>query len=411
MTTIIVGGGPAGYFAAIACASATPGNEVVILERSRETLAKLALSGGGRCNLTNTATEPQGLTRCYPRGGRELAGALARFGVADTMAWFEAHGVPLKVEADGRVFPASDKAGDVVGCLRREAKALRVPVRLETEVTGAQWDRERQRFVVQAAGGLELECDRLVIATGGGAGEVALRFGHQVTEPVPALFGLRCADPRVEGLAGTAVEEAEVRIEGERACQRGAVLITHEGLSGPAVLQLSSRAARALHAAGYRVGLLVNWAPAAAEAIMRRELAAMREKAPRTLVSGHGCFGIPQRLWRSLALAAGCRDGQTWAHLSSSQIHALVEQVHRTRLAITGRSLNKEEFVTCGGVALTEVDMRTMQSRLCPGLYFAGEVLDIDGLTGGFNLQAAWTTGWLAGRSATGADRTARNAE
>jgi len=383
---VVIGGGPAGFFAAITAAEA--GANVTLLEKNREVLGKVRVSGGGRCNVTHACFDVRDFVTRYPRGGRELIGPLQRFGPRDTIAWFEAHGVKLKTESDGRIFPITDSSQTIVDCLIRAAR--RVGVKLVTECGVEAVSRS---FHVTLSTGKTLRCDRLLLATGGcrtaAAGQLAESLGHTLEPPVPSLFSF---DLKIGGgLAGISVESVEVSASGLR--ERGALLMTHTGLSGPAILRLSAWAARELHQLDYRFPLRVNWLPG-------RDVAAELEQQRRAhgarLVANTPLFPLPARLWEWLA---GEVAAVRWSKVSRADQRRLLQQLTGMELTVTGQSLNKEEFVTCGGVRVREVDFRTMESRICPGLYFAGELLDIDGLTGGFNFQAAWTTGWQAGRA------------
>ena len=395
---MIAGGGAAGFFAAIACAEHNPAARVTICEATAHPLAKVRVSGGGRCNVTHACFEPGELVRHYPRGGRELLGPLHRWGPRETVAWFAARGVALKTEADGRMFPVTDDSGTIVDCLRRAAEAAGVTVRTRCGVQAAN-----RGFKVALTTGETAACDRLLLATGGGkdgAGfKIAGGFGHAIEPPVPSLFTFHVDDPRLAGLPGVAVENVEVAVPGVKLQESGPLLITHEGLSGPAILKLSAWGARVLHDRGYRFTLAVDWTaprpPAEVLAVLRQ----VRAEHPRQQVATGNPFGLPQRLWSRLTAVAGVDPARPWTSVSNEALTVLAAQLTRGEFAVTGRSLFKEEFVTCGGVRLAEVDFKTMASRRCPGLYFAGEVLDIDGLTGGFNFQSAWTTGWLAGRA------------
>jgi hypothetical protein len=395
---MIIGGGAAGFFAAIACAERNPDARVTICELTGNLLAKVRISGGGRCNVTTATTDPAELVRNYPRGGRELLGPFHRWGPTETAAWFAAHGVELKAETDGRMFPVTDDAGTVVACLQRAAVAARVVVRTRCGVQAV-----RPGFAVELTTEETVACDRLLIATGGGkAGsglELARQLGHTIVTPVPSLFTFQLADPRLAGLAGVAAEHVEVRVPGTELRERGPLLVTHWGMSGPAILKLSAWGARLLHDRDYRFDLTVNWvAPRGIDQTLA-ELVRVRMDHPRRQVTGGNPFGLPQRLWERLALAAGVAAARPWTSVSNEVLQALARELGAGRFSVTGKSLFKEEFVTCGGVRLDEVDFKTMESRRRSGLYFAGEVLDIDGLTGGFNFQSAWTTGWLAGRA------------
>lgn len=395
---MIAGGGAAGFFAAIACAGRNPGAQVTLCEITAQPLAKVRISGGGRCNVTTALTEPRDLVRHYPRGDRELLGPFHRWGPAETVAWFAARGVELKAEADGRMFPVTDDSGTIVDCLQGAAAEAGVIVRTRCGVRAV-----RPGFEMELTTGETVSCDRLLIATGGGkAGgglNLAQQLGHTIAEPVPSLFTFQLADARLAGLEGVAAEGAEVRVPGTRLQERGPLLITHWGLSGPAILKLSAWGARVLHERDYRFEMTVNWVyPRGADEILA-ELVRLRTEHPRRQMGGGNSFGLPQRLWERLALAAGADPAQPWTSVSNEVLRAFARELGGGRFSVTGKSLFKDEFVTCGGVRLGELDFRTMESRRCPGLYFAGEVLDIDGLTGGFNFQSAWTTGWLAGNA------------
>jgi predicted Rossmann fold flavoprotein len=399
---IVIGGGPAGVFAAIACAEAMPGAGVMVLEKGPEFLAKVRVSGGGRCNVTHACFEPGELAERYPRGGRALIGPFKRFQPRDTVAWFESRGVELKTESDGRVFPVSDDSRTIVDCLLRAAKAAGVRLLARQGVERVAL-RTGGGFELVPAGGDVLSCNRLLLATGGcraaEAGELAVSLGHTLEPPVPSLFTFHVETPWLRELAGVAVELVEVSVPGTKLRERGALLATHWGLSGPAILRLSAWGARELHARDCHFPLLVDWLPQLGAESVAAALQTRRNEQPARLVVNTPVPPLPARLWEALALAAGVGRDTRWAALTRAAQHRLVQQLIRTELPVTGKSMNKEEFVTCGGVRLGEVDLKTMESRVCPGLHLAGELLDVDGLTGGFNFQAAWTTGWIAGRA------------
>jgi predicted Rossmann fold flavoprotein len=397
---IILGGGAAGFFAAITCAESHPRTRVTLLEKGRALLGKVRISGGGRCNVTHACFDPEQLIQHYPRGGAALHGPFTRFQPRDTMAWFEQRGVSLKTEADGRVFPVTDQSETIVDCLLHAAQRAGVTICTQANITSIE-SAERSGFVVRSRAAGPLTADRILLATGssrqGHAWAAAL--GHSIEPPVPSLFTFTVDDPRLQGLAGISVQNAHVEIAGASLAQSGPLLITHWGLSGPAILKLSAWGARVLHDRHYRAQLLVDWLPEQREDDVHQELSAIKSHHARRLIAATSAFGLPLRLWQRLSEAAGINRAQRWAEISRRQISALVDQLKRGSYAVRGKGEFKEEFVTCGGVRLNEVNFRTMESRLCPGLYFAGEILDIDGLTGGFNFQAAWTTGWLAGRA------------
>jgi hypothetical protein len=322
------------------------------------------------------------------------------------MAWFEDRGIRLKVEADGRVFPDTDDAGTIVDCLEEAAARAGVKVLTRTPVKSAAVAGAGDgppAFSIALGDATVLAADRFLLATGGGRGsgglEMAAALGHSIEPPVPSLFSFHTADPRLAGLAGLSVPDATVALAGSRLKARGPLLVTHEGMSGPAVLRLSAWAARELAGMDYAFTLEVNWIAGNSAGEAADVLGRVRADNPRKHVRSWNPFGVPARLWERLAGAAGIGADTPWTSVSNAALAALAGGLARSSFAVRGKSMNKEEFVTCGGVRLAEVDFRTMRSRVRPGLYLAGEVLDMDGLTGGFNLQAAWTTGWLAGRA------------
>lgn len=400
---VVVGGGAAGFFAAIECASSAPGTEVTIHEATSQLLAKVRISGGGRCNVTHACFEPRQMARGYPRGSKELIGPLSRFGPQQTLEWFAARGVELKTESDGRMFPVTNDSATVVGCLLGAARRAGVRVETGSAVRTVSPAADGSGFLVALAGGTLVPAERVLVATGGskasGGMDIAASLGHSIAPPVPSLFTFKVDDPRIEGLEGVAAPSATAAVLGTRLRESGPVLVTHWGLSGPAILRLSAWGARELHAAGYAFTVCVNWAGARSAEQARWCLEAERTEHPRRLVSSANPFALPARLWERLVRAAGIRSDAVWAGLSNELLRSLCAQTTDCQLAVSGKSMNKEEFVTCGGVRLDEVDMATMESRVRPGLHFAGEVLDIDGITGGFNFQSAWTTGWQAGRA------------
>ena len=402
---VIVGGGAAGFFAAITCAQTRPGTEIILLEKGPQFLAKVRISGGGRCNVTHACFEPRELTRRYPRGERALISPFHQFQARDTVAWFEARGVALKTEADGRMFPTTDSSQTIIDCLVREAKAGGVTLIANRGVERAT-RRTGGGFDLTLSNGEPLTCEVLMLATGGcrsaAGGQLAVALGHTLEEPVPSLFTFQITTPWVRELAGLSMEAVEATVPGTGLRETGPVLLTHWGVSGPAILRLSAWGARALHKLDYTFPLLLNWLPKLNAEKVTAELQSRRQSQPARFVVNWPLAPLPARLWEQLVLAAGLARETRWSALSAAQAHQLTQQLIRTELPVTGKSLNKEEFVTCGGVPLREVNFKTMESRVCPGLYFAGEVLDIDGITGGFNFQSAWTTGWLAGRALAG---------
>lgn len=398
----IIGGGAAGFFAAIACARANPANEVAIYERGADFLTKVRISGGGRCNVTHACFDPRAMSERYPRGKRALISPLHRFSPGDTVAWFEERGVKLKTEEDGRMFPVTDSSQTIIDCLVNEAKMAGVRLFPRNAVEGARQSSPRG-FELTFAGGEIVGCDRLLLATGGtrslSGAKIATSLGHTISSPVPSLFSFHVGAAWLRLLPGISVQDIEASISGRPLRERGALLITHNGVSGPAILRLSAWGARVLHGFDYEFTLRVNWLPDLSEEQIRAQLQSLRQANPNRRVTNSPIAPLPVRLWEQLALAAGVGHETRWTTLSRANANALARLLTRTELEVNGKSLNKEEFVTCGGVNLREIDFKTMESRLTPGLYFAGELLDIDGITGGFNFQAAWTTGWIAGQA------------
>lgn len=397
----IVGGGAAGFFAAITCAEADRANEVSIYERGPEFLTKVRISGGGRCNVTHACFDARAMTERYPRGERALISPLHRFSTTDTIAWFEARGVNLKTEADGRMFPVTDSSQTIIDCLVNAA--TRAGVRLFTRKAVHAVKRRARGFELQFDKGATAECDRVLLATGGtrstSGAQIAAALGHTLIPAVLSLFSFHVADAWLRALPGISVAVVEASVPGTPLRERGALLITHQGVSGPAILRLSAWGARVLHESDYEFTLRLNWAPSLNEEEIQRQVRALRETHPNRLVMNSPIGELPARLWEKIALGAGIDRETRWTTLSRANANRLTAQLLRTEVAVNGKSLNKDEFVTCGGVKLGEVDFKTMQSRIVPGLYFAGELLDIDGITGGFNFQAAWTTGWIAGNA------------
>jgi predicted Rossmann fold flavoprotein len=411
----IIGGGAAGFFAAIACARANPANEVSIYERGSDFLTKVRISGGGRCNVTHACFEPRMMSTRYPRGERALISPLHRFSPGDTVEWFAARGVKLKTEPDGRMFPVTDSSQTIIDCLVHEAEAagVRLFARKEIEAVrqnaGDGFELVVGRDGARPSMGLESEtiaCDRLLLATGGSrspsGAQIAVSLGHSITAPVPSLFSFHVAAAWLRLLPGVSVQEVEASVPKTGLRERGALLITHHGVSGPAILRLSAWGARILHGLNYEFPLRVNWLPALTEEEIRGQLQSFRQSNPNRLVMNSPLAPLPTRLWEQLVIAAGIDQETRGTTLSRSNATTLAHLLARTELQVNGKSLNKEEFVTCGGIDLRQVDFKTMESRITPDLYFAGELLDIDGITGGFNFQAAWTTGWIAGHAMAG---------
>lgn len=407
---VIVGGGAAGIFAAVACADAcaeaNQRAEIVVCERGPDFLTKVRVSGGGRCNVTHACFDARQLAERYPRGGRTLIGPFQRFGPAETLEWFKARGVSLHTESDGRMFPVTDSSQTIIDCLLRSARAAGVVLQTHCGVNAVA-QRPGGGFLLTLSDGHSLDCEQLLLAGGGcrsgGALETSLEaLGHKLEMPVPSLFTFRVETAWLRELSGLSVDEAELCVPGTKLRECGPVLATHWGLSGPAILRLSAWGARTLQAADYRFPLQVNWLPQFSQEALTAQFQARAESQPAGLVLKNPVRPLPNRLWERLILAAGVAPETRWGAFPRAAVQRLLAQLTRTEFQVTGKSTNKAEFVTCGGVRLGEVDFKTMESRLMPGLHFAGEFLDIDGITGGFNFQAAWTTGWIAGRHMAG---------
>ncbi len=399
---MIVGGGASGVFAAITCAESSPSTRVTVIEKGPQFLSKVLISGGGRCNVTNACFDPKRLVEFYPRGARELIGPFHTFQPRDTQAWFESRGVKLKTEPDGRMFPATDSSRTIVNSLLDAARNARVELICGKGAEQAERD-PGGGFRLTLSGGEAVRCDRVMLATGGcrtpAAGKLAVALGHTLAQPVPSLFALKLEEPWLRSLAGVSVQDAEIAVPEHKLRQRGALLITHEGISGPAVLRASAWGAREMHELNYRFVARVNWGASMTRERVASALQGLKESNPARSLLKSPLPGFPSRLWEALAIRAGIPSDMRWADLSRGGLHALVQQLTACDLEVVGKSLNKDEFVTCGGVLLREVNFKTMESRICPGLFFGGELLDIDGVTGGFNFQAAWTTGWIAGKA------------
>lgn len=396
----VAGGGAAGFFAAIHAKQENPDASVVIFEKSRELLAKVAISGGGRCNVTHSCFDPKELITRYPRGGRELLGSFHRFQPSDTIEWFESRGVKVKTEADGRMFPVSDDSSDIIRALKTEVDALDIEIRLQQGLMSAE--ATESGFALTLTDETSLSCKVLILATGGnrasGGWAVAEQLGHSIVQPVPSLFSFHVKDPVFDDLAGVSVDPVAVSIPEMNAEQLGAMLVTHKGLSGPAILKLSAWQARELAERKDQVAIQINWVPNFPNPL--EELHRMRKQHGARPILKSRLFDLPRRLWERLCIRSGIENDVQWARMTVTQEEALLMSITAMDCHMRGKTLNKEEFVTCGGVNLKEVNMKHFQSRLHPKLFFAGEVLNIDGVTGGFNFQAAWTGGYLAGIAA-----------
>ena len=443
LRVVVIGGGAAGFFGAIAGAKSHPHTQVTLLEATREPLTKVRISGGGRCNVTHACFDPARLVQNYPRGGKALLSAFSRFQSKDTIAWFSHQGVKLKTEPDGRMFPNTNTSETIVDCLSQAADEAGVEIRTNAAVVSVSTvkratpgvietvselsvgttsgvvemglsqsvgtklllppaQEKEDTFEVVLKSGEVLQCDRLLLATGSSpmGYQIAKSLGHQIEPPVPSLFTFNILDQQLRDLAGVSANSVQLRLSVDNKTkleQTGPLLITHWGLSGPAVLKLSAWGARVLHDSRYQATLTINWLPEFNQDIIRQKLLAVKTEHAKKAIALHRGVDLPHRLWQYLVARAGINQADRWAVISNKTLNQLIQEISQGQYQIQGKGTFKEEFVTCGGVKLQQVNFKTMESRLVPGLYFAGEILDIDGITGGFNFQSAWTTAYLAG--------------
>ncbi|MGM0932114.1 MAG: NAD(P)/FAD-dependent oxidoreductase [Bacteroidota bacterium] len=398
---IIIGGGAAGFFTAINAAEMNRGLKIAILERGKEVLSKVKISGGGRCNVTHAEFVPKELSANYPRGEKELLGPFHSFMTGDTMEWFEKRGIKLKIEEDGRIFPVSDSSESIINCFLSEIQRLKIDVLKnhsvqEIQKAGETWDIKTNKG--------DFSAEKIMLATGSNPKmwKLLAKLGHSIVPAVPSLFTFNIKDERIKGLAGIATE-ASVRVKltsnEDKLESKGPLLITHWGMSGPAILKLSAWGARELYTENYKFQIKVNWLPEMSSEEIKEELKKLKLKEAKKQVAKYSRFGLPKRLWQSLVEASGISSETTWAEVNKSQLEALINQLCDAEFEVNGKSTFKEEFVTAGGVDLKEVNFKTFESKLHKNLYLAGEVLNIDAITGGFNFQNAWTGGFLAAKA------------
>jgi len=409
MEVAIIGGGAAGFFMAIAVKEKMPEASVTIFEKSRRVLAKVGISGGGRCNLTNSFEGVDDLKSVYPRGNILMKRLMKSFDQKDAYEWFERNGVPLVTQDDNCVFPESQDSRSVTDCFLRLGRKLGIEVLTShelkdiEEVAGRSPGSAIYRLVFQEGCREDRLFDKVGITAGGqpriGTLEYLRRLGHEIEVPVPSLFSFNVDDPALRSLMGAVVENAAVAIAGTNFRASGPLLITHWGFSGPAILKLSSYAARYLKGSGYECTLVVDWTGARDNPAVAEALHSAASRQPQKRLGGVSPFGLTSRLWEHLVSRAGLSVEKKWAELGKKGLNRLANVLTDDEYAVQGRGHNRDEFVTCGGVSLESVNYNTMESKVCPGIYFAGEILDIDGVTGGFNFQAAWTTAWVAAQS------------
>ena len=401
-TLVVAGGGAAGFFCAVTAARLNPGLKVILVEKSGKLLSKVKVSGGGRCNVTHACYSIPDMVRKYPRGPNFVKKTFHQFFTTDTIQWFEERGIPLKTEADGRMFPVSNSSQSVIDCLLAEAKKYAVEIRLHHEIKSIEFGKDPVSFSIHFNNDLHLHADFICLASGGypksSMFDWIRQSGHSIEEPVPSLFTFNMPGNTVISLMGISVSDTQIKISGEALRERGPLLITHWGMSGPAILKLSAWGARILKEKDYWFEIRVNWLGDRTELSLRDEIQMIRESSGGRKIRQKNPWDLPQRLWEWLLEQSGIKDIH-WADLSSALQNKLIQLLTNHSFQVEGKTTFKEEFVTAGGVRLGEINHHTMESRIRPGLYFAGEVMDVDGITGGFNFQHAWTSGFIAGKS------------
>ncbi len=405
---IVIGGGAAGFFCAVNAARMNPDLQVVILEKTNKLLSKVRISGGGRCNVTHGCFDIGEMSRKYPRGGNYVKRTFHQFFTTDTIKWFEERGVNLKTEQDGRMFPVTDSSRTVIDCLLREADRYGVAIRVGVEVKKIEVQSPNdpegtQLLHVHCSNGEHIHADFVCIASGGYPKSAMFEWinelSHSIEEPVPSLFTFNLIGHPITKLMGVSVEKVRVRIAGIKLEQEGPLLITHWGLSGPAVLRLSAWAARQLAKSKWQFSILVDWLPENNEQSLQSLFQTLRFDNAAQKIFGKNPFGLPQRLWEFLLEYSEVNKERRWADLPVKEQNRLIKNLCNSEFHVQGKTTYKEEFVTAGGIRLNEVDMNTMMSRKIPNLFFAGEVLDVDGITGGFNFQHAWTSAYIAAKN------------
>ncbi|NKQ39604.1 MAG: NAD(P)/FAD-dependent oxidoreductase [Methanosarcinales archaeon] len=395
---IIIGGGAAGFFAAITIAETNPNLEVIILEKGNKILQKVKISGGGRCNVTHACFTPKELVEFYPRGKKELLGPFHQFMTDDTMEWFENRGVPLKIEEDNRVFPESNASQSIIDCLTESAKKTGVILELNQNVESIE--NKDTQFIIKTST-QEFIADKLLIASGSNPKiwDLISKLGHKIVSPVPSLFTFNISDNRIKEIPGVVALKATVSLIDSKLETSGPLLITHWGLSGPAVLKLSAFGALFLADKNYQYDVKVNWLSKSFDTVLHKLKILKRENPKKQIIVKTVFKDIPKRLWENLVLAAKIKQDQRWADVSNKQLDSLANQLTNSTFNAYGKTTFKEEFVTAGGVDLKEINFKRFESKIHKNLFFAGEVLNIDAVTGGFNFQNAWTGGYIVGKA------------
>lgn len=398
---VVIGGGAAGFFCAVNAARMNSSLEVILLEKTNKILSKVKVSGGGRCNVTHACFEIGDMTRNYPRGANFLKKAFHQFFTTDTIKWFAERGVELKTEDDGRMFPVTDSSQTIIDCLLREADKYGVMVKMKSDVKSVSV--VGNRFELGFEGGHSIPADFVCIASGGYAKSEMFSWlqqtGHSFEDPVPSLFTFNMPGNRVRELPGISVPDAQVKVTGSKLSSRGPLLITHWGMSGPAVLRLSAWGAREFAARNYQFTIMVNWLGETKEQELLDRFRSLRFELATQKINNRNPLGLPQRLWQYLLEESGITGELRWADVPAKDQNRLAKNCCAQEFIVSGKTTFKEEFVTAGGIRLSEIDAHTMQSRVLPGLFFAGEILDVDGITGGFNFQHAWTSGYIAAKA------------
>jgi predicted Rossmann fold flavoprotein len=415
---IVIGGGAAGFFCAVNAARLNPALQVILLEKSSKLLSKVKVSGGGRCNVTHACYSIADILKKYPRGSAFLKKAFHHFFTTDTIEWFKERGVALKTEADGRMFPQSNTSQTIIDCLLAEADKYKVEIRMNAEVkeiksmVNGQWSNgeacptEGNAFQLQLINNKTVDADYICIASGGypksSQFEWLTKTGHTIQAPVPSLFTLNMPGNPITSLMGITVENASIKITGTKIQQEGPLLITHWGLSGPAALKLSAWGAREMAGKNYHCTIHVNWLPAYNENSLAEKVKLVRFTIASQKIINRNPFGLPARLWEYFLQQCGIHPDLRWADLPAKEQNKLVKILCAQEMEVKGKTTFKEEFVTAGGIVLNEIDVNTMESKILPNLFFAGEIIDVDAVTGGFNFQNAWTTGWIAAKGIVG---------
>lgn len=401
---VVVGGGAAGFFCAVNAARLYPSLEVMIVEKSSHLLSKVRISGGGRCNVTHACFSIAEMIKKYPRGAGFLKKAFHHFFTTDTIAWFKERGVEIKTESDGRMFPMSNSSQTIIDCLMQEANRYGVTILMNREVK--EITIKDSGFQLLFSNSTILETDFLCIASGGypksSQFEWLQKIGHSIESPVPSLFTFNMPGNPINALMGITAEKVQVKIMGSKLVEEGPMLITHWGMSGPAILKLSAWGARELAAKNWQFGIVINWLPAYNEQTLKDKFQQVRFDIAAQKISNRNPFLLPQRLWEYLLQQSGVNENIRWADLPAKEQNKLIKNICAQEFSVNGKTTFKEEFVTSGGISLEEVDHASMQSKILPNLFFAGEVLNVDGVTGGFNFQNAWTTGWIAAKAIGG---------